>query len=190
MAILRIRLLGDPVLRKRCTAVKRLTPEDRQLIRDMIETMEDAEGAGLAAPQVGAARRIIVVRDDHERPVAVVNPKIVSRSSEVVTSQEGCLSLPGLVAEVTRPKEVVVRGRKPNGKPETLESTDLMGRALCHEIDHLDGRLYIDVMEPDSLAWIVRRTNKETGEQETTLEPTTVEEAREHFRGLRARRKR
>jgi len=111
MAVLRIRLLGDPVLRKKCRAVDRITKEDRQLIDDMIETMEEADGAGLAAPQVGVTRKIIVVHDQRDRPTAIINPKIVSRSNEIVCGAEGCLSLPRLQAEVKRPQEAVVRGR-------------------------------------------------------------------------------
>jgi len=189
MAVLRIRLLGDPVLRKKCRAVDRITKEDRQLIDDMIETMEEADGAGLAAPQVGVTRKIIVVHDQRDRPTAIINPKIVSRSNEIVCGAEGCLSLPRLQAEVKRPQEAVVRGRGVNGKPLEIAGSDIRGRAILHELDHLDGRLYIDVMEPDTLSWITHREDEETGEEEVVLEPTTLEEAEARFR-LLARRQR
>lgn len=189
MSILRIRILGDPVLRKKCRAVDRLTREDRQLVEDMIETMEDANGAGLAAPQVGVSRRIIVVKDEDDEPLAIVNPKITMRSREIDCSAEGCLSLPGLQADVRRPREVTVRGRGIDGKPLEFAGEELGGRALSHEVDHLDGKLYTDLMEPDTLAWITHRTDEETGEEETVLEPTTVEEAQAYYR-MRARRRR
>jgi peptide deformylase len=190
MAVLRIRILGDPVLRRKCRAVDRITKEDRRLVDDMIETMEGADGAGLAAPQVGVTRRIIVVHDEQDRPTAIINPKLLSRSNEIVCGVEGCLSLPRLQAEVKRPKEAVVRGRGIDGKPIEITGVDIRGRALFHELDHLEGRLYIDAMEPDTLSWITHREDEETGEEEVVLEPTTVEGAEARFRLLAARRRR
>ena len=143
MAKLPIRLFGDPVLRQRARAVERVTDAHRRLVADMIETMREAPGVGLAGPQVGVVERVFVweVGDEHG---AVFNPVIIATSSDQVESEEGCLSLPGLYYPVTRPDRVVVEGLDENGDPVTLEADELLARVCQHEIDHLDGVLFID----------------------------------------------
>lgn len=141
MALRQIRTLGDDVLTKKCREVKEMTPRLRILAADMLETMYHAEGVGLAAPQVGVLRRIVVI-DVGEGPVTLVNPVITEKDGEQ-TGNEGCLSVPGKVGEVTRPQHVIVKAQDLDMKPVTVEGTDLFARALCHEIDHLDGVMYV-----------------------------------------------
>ncbi len=144
-----IRVLGDGVLRKRAAPVTRITQEIRDLVKDMYESMDAAHGVGLAAPQVGVSKRVIVVSIPEEDgpPVrmAIVNPEIVSYFGEDVCREEGCLSVPGVSAEVSRPEGVRVRGKDPekNAKID-FQAEGLFARCLMHEIDHLDGKLFID----------------------------------------------
>lgn len=145
MAIRMIREESDPVLRKKCKAVKEITPKITELIEDMLDTMYEANGVGLAAPQVGILKRIVVI-DIGEGPVMLINPEIVETSGEQ-TGTEGCLSIPGKMAVVTRPDYAKVKAVDITGQNITVEGNELMARALCHEIDHLDGILYIDKME-------------------------------------------
>ena len=148
MAKLPIRQFGDPVLRQRAREVERVTDAHRRLVADMIETMREAPGVGLAGPQVGVVERVFVweVGDEHG---AVFNPVIVTKSDDEVESEEGCLSLPGLYYPVTRPERVVVEGMDENGDPVTLEADELLARVCQHEIDHLDGVLFIDHLSED-----------------------------------------
>lgn len=143
MAVLPIRVFGDPVLRQRAREVERVTRVHRRLVRDMTETMRAAPGVGLAGPQVGVVERVFVweVDDDHG---AVFNPVITWRSDETVVEEEGCLSLPGLAYPVERAAEVVVEGLDDHGAPVRLEADDLLARVCQHEIDHLDGLLFVD----------------------------------------------
>ena len=143
MASLHIRTFGDPVLRQRADEVARVTDVHRRLIEDMLETMREAPGVGLAGPQVGVMERIFVweVGDEHG---VVINPKIVGRSGDKVEEEEGCLSLPGIYYPVRRDAEVVVEGLDADGSPVRLEANDLLARVCQHEIDHLDGVLFID----------------------------------------------
>ena len=145
MAIRNIRVDGDDILRKVCKPVKEMTPRISELIDDMFETMYDAAGVGLAAPQVGVLKRIVVidVMDDH--PLVLINPEIVEEDGEQI-GEEGCLSLPGLSGEVSRPEHVVCKALDRNMKPITVEGTDLLARCICHELDHLDGILYKDLV--------------------------------------------
>jgi peptide deformylase len=143
MAILSIRTFGDPVLRQRAYEVEKVTDVHRKLVADMIDTMREAPGVGLAGPQVGVLERIFVWEVE-DRFGAVINPKIVSRGNDRVESEEGCLSLPGLYYPVERPAEVLVEGLDENGEPVRLEATELLARVCQHEIDHLDGVLFID----------------------------------------------
>ena len=145
MALRNIREFGDPVLNKVCIEVKEMTDRNKQLIDDMFETMYDAAGVGLAAPQVGVLKRIVVidVMDDH--PLVLINPEIVEEDGEQI-GEEGCLSLPGLSGEVSRPEHVVCKALDRNMKPITVEGTDLLARCICHELDHLDGILYKDLV--------------------------------------------
>ena len=175
--ILPIKIWGDPILKKKATAVDRLTPADKKLIQDMFETMDAADGAGLAAPQVGVSKRIFVFRVGEKRH-ALINPKITQKSGEV-EGEEGCLSIPGVQARVKRAKRVVVSGRDQNNKPVTfeLEDGDEMGRAATcvqHEVDHLDGVLYLERAEPKSMSWLIEAVDDE-GEDDIILRRVSPE---------------
>lgn len=148
MAKLSIRTFGDPVLRQKATEVERVTDAHRRLVADMLETMREAPGVGLAGPQVGVLERVFVWEVDDEHG-AVFNPVIVARSDESVESEEGCLSVPGLYYPVTRAESVTVSGIDADGDPVTLESDGLLARVCQHEIDHLDGVLFIDRVGED-----------------------------------------
>ena len=156
MAILPIRTFGDPVLRQKARPVERVTELHRGLVRNMLATMREAPGVGLAGPQVGVLERIFVWEVD-ERWGAVIDPEIESRSDETVVDEEGCLSLPGLLAPVERSAAVRVTGLDENGSPVTLEAEGLLARVCQHEIDHLDGVLFIDRL-PDDLRADALRT--------------------------------
>ena len=145
MALRQIRIMGDEVLTKTCREVTKVTPRISNLIDDMLETMYDACGVGLAAPQVGVLRRIVVI-DVGEGPVVMVNPVILETSGEQ-TGDEGCLSIPGKAGQVTRPNYVKVHAFDENMEEYEIEGTELMARAMCHEIDHLDGHLYVEKVE-------------------------------------------
>lgn len=149
MAILTIRTFGDPVLRQRAREVERVSDLHRRLIADMFETMREAPGVGLAATQVGVLDRIFVWEVE-ERHGAVVNPVIVERSDDEDEDEEGCLSLPGLLFPVRRSERVVIEGLDENGDAIRLEGSELLARVFQHEIDHLDGVLFIDRL-PDAL---------------------------------------
>ena len=146
MAIRNIREIGDPVLNKSCKTVTEITDRTRQLIDDMFETMYDAEGVGLAAPQVGILKRIVVVDVTGEDPILLINPVIMETSGEQ-TGNEGCLSVPGKTGVVTRPNYVKVKAYNENMEPFEIEATELLARAFCHEIEHLDGHLYVEKVE-------------------------------------------
>ena len=161
MAVLKVRKYGDPALRKSAIPVGEVTPEVRKIIADMTETMYDEVGIGLAAPQVGIALRLIVISDEEGRGVqALLNPAIVDRSGEV-TGEEGCLSIPGVFAPVTRAAQVKVEARSVDGKPLTIEARGLRARVLQHEIDHLDGVLFIDRVDPMVRDRIKRKIKKD-----------------------------
>ena len=142
MALRTIRLEGDPVLNKVCKEVKEVTPKIQTLIDDMLETMYDANGVGLAAPQVGILRRIVVI-DVGEGPIVMINPTIIETSGEQ-TGDEGWLSVPGKAGEVTRPNYVKARFLDENMDEYEIEGEELLARAICHELDHLDGHLYVE----------------------------------------------
>lgn len=142
MALRTIRIMGDEVLTKVCREIKEVTPRIQELIEDMIETMYDANGVGLAAPQVGILKRLAVI-DIGEGPIVLINPVILETSGEQ-TGDEGCLSLPGKAGEVTRPNYVKVRAFDENMQEYEIEGTELLARALCHEIEHLDGHMYVE----------------------------------------------
>ena len=184
MAILPIRIWGDPILTKRAVAVDRVTSEERRLIADMLETMEAADGAGLAAPQVGVGKRIFVFRRGEEMH-ALVNPKIIRREGEKI-GEEGCLSIPGVQAKVARAARVVVTGRNEKGKPVEYECEDgeEQGRAATcvqHETDHLDGILYIEKARPGTLSWLIEAVDDD-GEEIIALQKTTPEEIKTYYK--------
>lgn len=146
MAIRNIREIGDDVLTRQCKEVKEMTPRIRELIEDMLETMYEANGVGLAAPQVGILKRIVVIDTTGEDPHILINPRIVESSGEQ-TGHEGCLSVPGKYGIVTRPNYVKAVALDVNMKPYELEGTELLARAICHELEHLDGKLYVERAE-------------------------------------------
>ena len=143
MALRQIRYDGDEILRKTCKEVTKVTPRTLQLIDDMFDTMYEANGVGLAAPQVGILKRIVVIDIGDENPLLLINPVIIKTDGEQ-TGDEGCLSLPGKVATVTRPNYVVCKAYDENLEEFTIEGEGLLARAICHELDHLDGVLYSD----------------------------------------------
>ncbi|MGN1157878.1 MAG: peptide deformylase [Agathobacter sp.] len=145
MALREIRVQGDPVLEKVCKPITEVTPKIVDLIDDMIETMYEANGVGLAAPQVGILKRLVVI-DVGEGPIVMINPTIVSADGEQ-TGQEGCLSVPGKAGQVTRPNHVVARFFDEEMNECEVEGTELLARAICHELDHLDGHIYVEKVE-------------------------------------------
>jgi peptide deformylase len=161
MAVLKVRRYGDPVLRRRAAAVGEVTPQIRRLVEDMTETMYDEVGIGLAAPQVGVSLRLLVVGDEEGRGVqALVNP-VITEQGGTVTAEEGCLSLPGIFAEVTRAQWVRLEAQDLEGRPLAMTARGLRARVFQHEIDHLDGVLFIDRLDPVTRDRIKRRIKKE-----------------------------
>lgn len=148
MALRIIRTIGDEVLTKKAKEVKSVNDRTRELIDDMVDTMNDANGVGLAAPQVGVLKRIVVINvtDDPEGTIVLINPQILESDGEQ-TGNEGCLSVPGKVGIVTRPEHVVVSFRDRDFNEQTMEAEGLLARAVCHELDHLEGKLYVDLVE-------------------------------------------
>lgn len=146
MALRNIRFMGDEILTKRCKEVKEVTPRVKMLIEDMLDTMYEANGVGLAAPQVGVLKRIVVIDVTGDEPYVLINPRIVETDGEQV-GQEGCLSVPGKSGQVTRPNYVKAEALDVNMQPFVLEGTELLARAICHELEHLDGHLYVEKVE-------------------------------------------
>ena len=145
MAIREIRVLGDDVLTKHCKEITKMSIRTKILIEDMLDTMYEAMGVGLAAPQVGILKRIVVI-DVGEGPIVLINPEILETSGEQ-TGDEGCLSVPGMAGQVTRPNYVKVKAMDEDMNEVIYEGTELLARAFCHEIDHLDGKMYTDLVE-------------------------------------------
>lgn len=145
MALRTIRVEGDPVLTKVSRPVDKMTPRNHELIMDMLDTMYDAMGVGLAAPQVGILKRIVVI-DVGEGPIVLINPEIFETSGEQ-TGDEGCLSVPGMAGQVTRPNYVKVKALDIDMNEVEYEGEGLLARAFCHEIDHLDGHMYTELVE-------------------------------------------
>ena len=146
MALRNIRVMGDEVLNKTCKEVTEMTPRTKMLIEDMLDTMYEANGVGLAAPQVGILKRIVVIDVTGEDPYVLINPKILETEGEQ-TGPEGCLSVPGKSGQVTRPNHVKVSALNAYMQPFVLEGTELLARAICHELGHLDGHLYVEKVE-------------------------------------------
>lgn len=145
MAIREIRELGDEVLTKKCKEVTKMTLRTKILINDMLDTMYEAMGVGLAAPQVGILKRIVTI-DVGEGPIILINPEIVETSGEQ-TGEEGCLSVPGKAGLVTRPNYVKVKALNEDMEGIELEGEGLLARAFCHELDHLEGKMYVELVE-------------------------------------------
>ena len=146
MAVRTIRVIGDEILYKECKPVKEMTQRVEELIEDMFETMYEANGVGLAAPQVGVLKQIVVMDVDDGNQYVLINPEIIEQSGSQ-TGQEGCLSVPGKAGMVTRPNHVVVRAYNENMEPFELEGEELLARCICHECAHLHGELYVDLVE-------------------------------------------
>lgn len=145
MALRKIRTEGDPVLTKVSRPVTEMTPKLRTLIFDMLDTMYEEMGVGLAAPQVGILKRVVII-DVGDGPMVLINPEILETSGEQ-TGDEGCLSVPGMAGQVTRPNYVKVKALNENMEEVVYEGTELLARAFCHEIDHLDGKMYTELVE-------------------------------------------
>lgn len=167
MAIHDIVYMGDPALRTEAAEVTVFDDNLRALVRDMFETMYHADGIGLAAPQIGLSTRVIVVdlrRQDEDDPepqrIAIVNPVVTWESKKVEKQTEGCLSIPGLEEVVRRPAQVRVEGQDPDGNDIVIEADDLFGRALQHEIDHIDGILFVDRVSPLKRRMLLKKWKK------------------------------
>lgn len=169
MALLDIKLMGDPVLREECAEVEEIDDELRRLAQDMFDTMYDADGVGLAAPQVGVTKRLIVVdpREEGVTPRALVNPRVLETSDETDRAEEGCLSIPGLREVVERKSEVVVEAEDLDGETIRLEADGLHARVLLHEIDHLDGVLFVDRVSPLKRKMLMKKWKKHQVEPST-----------------------
>ena len=170
MALRQIRELGDPCLLKVCKPVKEVNGRTRELIGDMLDTMYDAEGVGLAAPQVGVLKRIAVIdagEEYQDEPIILINPEVLEASGEQ-TDYEGCLSVPGKVGSVTRPSYVKVRSFDTDMNEYIIEGEGLLARALLHEIEHLDGQMYVEkvkgpLLTNEELAEILKKEEEEAG---------------------------
>lgn len=163
MALRTVRELGDAVLEKTCKPVKEMTPRIQGIIQDMYETMYHYNGVGLAAPQVGILKRICVIDVGDGNQYTLINPEIIECSGSQ-TGNEGCLSVPGKAGVVTRPNEVTVRALNEKMEPYTVSGTELLARALCHEIDHLDGRMYVSLVEGELMDVTDEEEEEETKE--------------------------
>jgi peptide deformylase len=170
VAVREIVLMGDPVLREVARDVGEFDDGLRTLIRDMFETMYHAEGIGLAAPQVGVPVRVLVIdlrrEDEEDQQIAIVNPRLTWQSEETAKQSEGCLSIPGLEEVVERPARIRVEGHDPHGEPIRFEADDLLARAFQHEIDHLDGVLFLDRISPLKRRMLLKKWKKQSEEEE------------------------
>ena len=154
MAIREIRISGDEILRKRAREVETVDDRIKELLEDMLETMHEYNGVGLAGPQVGILKRVIVIDlYDDNPPLKLVNPEIIKEKGEQAV-EEGCLSFPNQYARLVRPKEVTVIALNENGEKVKIVAKDLLAQALSHEIDHLNGILFVDKMEPGTLEYV------------------------------------
>ena len=179
MSILDIRVLGDPVLRKPTKRVTQVTDELRKLIADMFETMYAAEGIGLAAPQVGRSERLAVV-DVEGKKFTLINPEILSTNGSPDKAEEGCLSIPDIYGDVERPAEVTIRATDENGNQYEETASELLGRCFQHEIDHLDGKLFIDYLSPLKRKAALSKWEKEKVEYPGNIRKVRTEEKGEH----------
>jgi peptide deformylase len=181
VSILDIRVLGDPILRQETKPVAEVTDELRRLIDDMFATMHAARGIGLAAPQVGRRERIAVVDVDGGRqPIALVNPEIVSSSSDTDKAEEGCLSIPDIFGDVVRPISVVVRALDRDGRPIEVAGDELLARCMQHEIDHLHGKLFIDYLSVLKRRSALGKWGKVKDRYPGSVRRLTAEELAEH----------
>jgi peptide deformylase len=179
VSILDIRVLGDPVLRKPTKRVTQVTDELRTLIADMFETMYAAEGIGLAAPQVGRSERLAVV-DVEGKKFTLINPEIVTTNGSPDKAEEGCLSIPDIYGDVERPAEVTIRATDENGNQYEASANELLGRCFQHEIDHLDGKLFIDYLSPLKRKAALAKWEKAKEEYPGNIRKVRTEEKGEH----------
>jgi len=179
VSILDIRVLGDPVLRKPTKRVTQVTDELRKLIADMFETMYAAEGIGLAAPQVGRSERLAVV-DVEGKKFTLINPEIVTTNGSPDKAEEGCLSIPDIYGDVERPAEVTIRATDENGNQYEASANELLGRCFQHEIDHLDGKLFIDYLSPLKRKAALSKWEKAKEEYPGNIRKVRTEEKGEH----------
>lgn len=190
MLTLPIRIYGDAVLRKKAKPIKQIDGQLQRFIAQMTETMLEADappGVGLAAPQVGRLVRVIIAREDvgDDRPVhCIINPRLAEYEEEQ-TDSEGCLSFPTLRGVVRRPLRILVEGIGPDEQELFLEAEGLLARVLVHEIDHLNGVMFIDKAEPDSLEWMIPDENEDAGYR---LKPTALDKVQQVFDRLRQKR--
>lgn len=159
MAVLAVKTYGETVLREKSKPIEKITPEIVNLVKDMTETMYTASGVGLAAPQVGVAKRIIIIDDEEKGVIALINPEIIEKEGEMI-GEEGCLSLPELYAQVKRFARIKVEGLDLNGEKITIEAEDLLARVIQHEIDHLNGILFIDKIGKAKRKLLLEQYNK------------------------------
>jgi len=183
VSVLDIRVLGDPILRQETKVVETVTEEHRRLIDDMFETMHAAKGIGLAAPQIGRTERIAVVDvQGGSQPIALVNPEVVQSSSDTDKSEEGCLSIPDVYGDVERPSRVTVRALDRDGRPFEMEADALLARCFQHEIDHLDGKLFIDYLSILKRRSALNKWAKARERYPDNIRRLTLEEVSEHHR--------
>jgi len=172
MSLLQIHTLPDPVLREKAKPVKEIDVRIVQLMQDMLETMYKNNGIGLAANQVGILERVITIDVSEERDgtkaLFIANPEIVEKSEDTFTYREGCLSVPEQYAEITRPKRVKIRYLDQNGQTQEIEAEGLLSQCFQHEIDHLNGKLFIDHLSPLKRKMLLRKLEKTRCEQETS----------------------
>lgn len=168
MALRTIRETGDPILTKKAKEVREMTPRVKELIADMFDTLHEADGVGLAAPQVGILKRIVVIECEEGHPYTLINPVIREQDGEQ-TGYEGCLSVPGMTGVVTRPNHVICEALNENMEPYTIEAEDLLARCICHELDHLEGHLFTEIASEVL-------TNEELEEREKAAEEARQKE--------------
>ena len=185
MTVRPIRYLGDPVLRKPAKKIRKIDDSIRRLVDDMIESMVAAQGVGLAAPQIGVGLRVVVIGMPDEEPFALINPSIARRSGERRLDAEGCLSVPGYRAAITRSERVTVKALDIDGKPIRVKAIDnLLAQALEHEVDHVNGMLYVDRLDsPEDLVKLDDQGCAETSPQEAADGEATAEDEPESESG-------
>lgn len=173
MSLLPIHLLGSPVLRQRAVEVDAVDDEVRELVRDLFDTMHADSGIGLAANQIGIARRVAVVQTEDDDPVVLIDPVILERGGKV-RGEEGCLSIPDIFADVDRAQRVVVETTTLDGERTRVEATDLVARVIQHEIDHLDGVLFLDRLSPLKRRMLLQKWRRLRKGQDGYLKPVTT----------------
>jgi peptide deformylase len=179
VSILEIRVLGDPILREETKLVDEITDELRTLVKNMFETMYLAKGIGLAAPQIGRSERLTVI-DVDDKPMVLINPEVIASSSNKAKAEEGCLSIPDVYGDVERPATVTVRAMDIDGKTFEVEGTDLLGRCLQHEIDHLHGKLFVDYLSVVTRRSAMAKWTKEKDKYPRFVRRLETDPARSH----------